>query len=186
MARVLEPDPPGAAREECPADDALRLRVAVGDDDPIRLGDNPADPAEIVGEGPAQRLDPAWIAITEIGIGHPVYRVAQATQPLRAREARNIRGAWTQVEPRGRVRDERPARRRQTARCRLGDARSRALAQGQVALGGELRVGADDDAAGDPELAGEIPGRVHARAGAQPPVADGAAQLGFDLRTERA
>ena len=41
---------------------------------------------------------------------------------------------------------------------RLGDARSRALAQGQVALGGELRIGPDHDAARDPELGGQVAG----------------------------
>ena len=68
---------------------------------------------------------------------------------------------------------------------RVGDARPRALAQAQVALGGELAVGVDDDAAGDAELAREVAGRRHARAGLQRAVADRAPELVLDLRAER-
>ena len=63
--------------------------------------------------------------------------------------------------------------------------RARALAQREVALGRELRVGVDDDAPRDAELAGEVAGRRDAGAGAHGAVADRAAQLLLDLRAER-
>ena len=53
-----------------------------------------------------------------------------------------------------------------------GDVRPRALAQGQVALGGELPVGVDHDRARDAELPREVARRRHARAGLERAVAD--------------
>ena len=67
----------------------------------------------------------------------------------------------------------------------LGHPRPGALAQAQVALGGELGVCVDDDPARDAKLAGEIARRRHARAGVQGALADRPPQLTLDLRTER-
>ena len=77
------------------------------------------------------------------------------------------------------------AARRAAPSTPAGDARPRALAQAQVALGGELGVGIDGDAPRDAELAGQVARRRNLRAGAQGALADGAAELVLDLRAQR-
>ena len=67
----------------------------------------------------------------------------------------------------------------------FGDPRAGALAQAQVALGGELGVGLDRDPPRDPQLAREIARGRHLRTGPQGTAADRAAQLLLDLRAER-
>ena len=67
----------------------------------------------------------------------------------------------------------------------LGDLRARALAQQQVALGGELSVGVHDDAARDAQLARQVARRGHLRAGTEGTVADRYAELVLDLGDER-
>ena len=68
---------------------------------------------------------------------------------------------------------------------RLGNPRTRALAEYQIFLGGELRVRVHDDPARDLELPRQIPRRGDAGAGLQRSFPDGVAQLILDLRAER-
>jgi hypothetical protein len=67
----------------------------------------------------------------------------------------------------------------------LGHPRTRALAEHQVSLGGELRVRVHDDPARDLELTRQIPRRGDAGTGLQGSFPDGPAQLSLDLRAER-
>ena len=68
----------------------------------------------------------------------------------------------------------------------LGDAGAAAAARVEVALGGELRIGLDDDAAGDPELRGQRAGGGQARARGQAAAADGFAQRVLGAGAQRA
>ena len=60
-----------------------------------------------------------------------------------------------------------------------------AAAQCQVALGGELRVRADDHAAGDAEIGGERARRRQLVAGGEPARADQGTELRLELQAER-
>ena len=87
--------------------------------------------------------------------------VAQRAQPRRPRERRDVRHARTEVEPRARrgaACADSPSRRRACERGGLRHARTGALAQAQIALGGELGVGVDHDPPRNAELARQIAG----------------------------
>ena len=98
MARVLERDPPRAPVGERPADDALALRVPGRDDHALRLGDDAAHPAEVLGEGRAQRLDPARVAVAELGVGDlPTASRSERSQAARGKLG-DVRGTRAEVE----------------------------------------------------------------------------------------
>jgi hypothetical protein len=98
VARVLEGDPLRAPRAEDPADDALALRIPRGDHHPRRVGDHAADAPEVLGERRAQGLDTTRVSVEEVQIGDLGDRLAQRAKPGGAREARDVRGARTEIE----------------------------------------------------------------------------------------
>jgi hypothetical protein len=116
--------------------------------------------------------------------GDRLDRLADGSQPRRAREAGDVGHARPEVEPRrgvGRLRRHLVA----LGDPDVGHARPRPLSQRQIALGGELGVGVDGDAARHPELAREVARGGDLRAGVQRAVADRLAQAIFDLGAQR-
>ena len=98
VAGVLHPDTAGAPGGQGPAHESEPLRVAVGDDHALGVGHDATHPAEIAGQGRAQDVRPARIAVAELGIGHARERRAQRPQPRRPREGREIGPARAEVE----------------------------------------------------------------------------------------
>ena len=185
VARVLERDPAHAGRRERAADEAEPLPEPAGDDDLLRRGGDAADAAEVVGERRAQHGDAARVAVAEVVVGHGRERRAQRAQPASPREGGDVGRVRAEVEPSTRGRGRGLDARRRAPGHGAGDVRPRALAQGQVALGGELRVGVGHDLARDAELTREVAHRRHARAGLERAATDGAPDLVLDLRPER-
>jgi hypothetical protein len=96
--------------------------------------------------------DAAWIPIEEIRIRDRRDRIAQRGQPRAVREARHVRRSRPKVEPRDGRRKARLGSRVLARHSRLGHPRASALAELEVALGGELRVRINDHAPRDLEL----------------------------------
>ena len=186
VARILDRDAPRAARGQMAADEEQALRVAGGDDHVGGVRRHAAHAPKIGGECAAQRQDAARVAVLEVGVGDHGHGVAERAQPGGARERRDVRDARAEVEPRdGRRGGGRHAWGDGRSHA-VGYARTRALAQAQVALGGELRVGVDDGLPRHAELAGEVAGRRNALRRPQRAVADRTADLLLDLAPERA
>ena len=168
------------AREQCPADESLRLRVPVRDDDVVGFGDDAADPAEVLRQGDSQRVHAAGIAVAEIAVGDRGERLAHASAARPSAGNADTSGTrGTEVEPRrswlgtrrGHCRRDRAA---PAASATRGRAPCRSV---EIALGGQLLVGVDGDASRNAELARQVASRGHARPGSRAPLADGMADL---------
>ena len=131
----------------------------------------------------AQRGHPARVGVAERRVRDVVQDGARGPQPLRAREAGEVADAGEEVVgawPAGR-----PGGPRGHGGGRLRDDGARPVPRGQEALGDELLVGLDDEPARDAEVARERPRGRQPRADGQPPVPDGRAQPGLELRPQR-
>ena len=183
-SRILDRDPARAGGGERVTDEPEPLVKAVGDDDCRGLGDDTAHAPEIVGERTAQDVVTAGVAVAEIGVAERRERLAVRAQPGAAREGADVRDAGAEVVARRQRRWRHNGGRRRGGGG-VRHARACALAQAEVALGRELRVGLDGEPPRDAELAGEVARGRHARAGAQRALADRTPELLFDLRPER-
>jgi hypothetical protein len=147
-----------------------------------------ADPAEVLGEREPQLGRAGELAVGEAGVGQLGQRPAQRSPPGAAREQREVGRAGEEVDARDRRRHGCRWRRRSAVARGLGAGRDPgpgAAARDQVALGRELFVGLDDEAAGDAELGGQRPRGGQPRLRAQPADPDCLAQLGFELGAPR-
>ena len=113
-----------AGRRERVADHAQALRVAAGDDDLLGIGDDAAHAAEVVRQRAAQHLDPAGVAVAEVGVGHrrERARAASAAMPRAGTSRRPARWDGSRTA-RGAARAgaaARPARRPPPRRRRAG------------------------------------------------------------------
>ena len=160
------------------------LRGARADDDRARVRDHPAHAAQVLGERAAQLGRPARVGVAESLCGRGGEHLAHRSQPLAARERRQVRIAGKEVEARARRRRLGGGRRR--GRGRFGHVRSRASAREQVALRDELRVRVDDEPARDAEVACKHARGGQPRACAQTPAAGRLAQALLELRAQRA
>ncbi len=182
-ARVLDGDPSRAAGVQRAADERDPLCQAARDKRPLSAGGDTAGAPEVARERDPQLRCADRICVPERRVGHVPHDGAQRAQPCRAREACEVRHAGVEVlrqrarEPGGRWHLRGPGR--------CGDERPGAAPRRQVALGRQLRVGLDDDAAGDAQLAGELARGRQARAGRKPPRARGIAQLALELGVQR-
>ena len=140
-----------------------------------------AHAAQVAAERGAQLGRPARIAVVEAGRRAPRAGLGAATPARRRAGTATRRGAPGRKSKRG----GRSARGRRRAPASgggdLGHARGRSPAGHQVALGAELRVGVDHDAAGDAELGRERARGRQRHARRQAPRADRAAQLILEL-----
>ena len=143
------------------------LGVAVADHD-VSGRPRAADPVEVVGERRAQLGHAAAVEVAEALVRRLGEHPADRAQPGGPRElARRRRGRSRSRPPAGRAAGPAAARRGAAvadAVPRPGCSRRPA---GQVALGDELLVGLDDDAAGDAQIGGEGAGRRQRRASRQ-------------------
>ena len=175
MARVLDrqPSPPGP--DEDGADEADRLREARADERVLRVADDPADATQVAAERLAQLRGAADVAVGELAVGGAPESGAIRPQPLVAGKGAVVGHVRPQVVEPGLVGRERtrPWRHLDAAR----DDGWCVPPEPEVALGAELRVRGDDEAAGDAEL-----GRERARRRQLGPGTEGAAPHRFAQR----
>ncbi len=185
----------GPARREsrCHGLDAFRervahqaeaLRVAVGDDDVLGVGDDATDAAEVVRQSEAQRSDSARVAVAEVGVGDRRERLAQRAQPCRSRERRDVRHAGTEIEPRTRRRRRHHRLPLTGNRRRFRDSRAGALPQAQIPLGSQLGIGVHHDSPRNADLARQSTGGRHPRTTPQGAISDRPPKLVLDLCPE--
>ena len=142
----------------------------------------PADAIEVLGEGGPELRHAAPVEIAEPVARRLVERAADGPQPCFARELVQVRPPRPEVELVDRRRDGRlpcPG----GARVRR-DPCDPARPADQVSLGRELLERLDDDAARDPELAGQRARGRQGRAGSEPALPHRVAQALLELPVE--
>ena len=157
-----------AARERL-ANQAQPLRVTVRDDHMLGVGHDAAHTTEVVRQRHPQARHTARIAVAELGVGDGRERVAQGAQPRCPREGGHIRHARAKVEPRAVRRRRRRCPSLTGNRRRRRDARTRPLAQAQITLRRQLRIGVHDHPPRNAELSREIACRWDAASGRRAP-----------------
>jgi hypothetical protein len=151
VARILDSDPTRALRAEDFPKRQQRLGRAREDPRSVRHGDRAARARQERRQLEPQLAGAEGLAVGEVAAPGAQQRRARRREPFRTREEREVREArrtgardrCIRVDPHI---GGRPSRR--------GDRRGGAAAHIDVALGGELRVRADDDAARHPEVRG--------------------------------
>ena len=182
LRRGLARDRPRTAGTQHPAQDVQRLGEALRDDDPLRLGADAADPAEIVAQRRPELRTPAVVAIVERRVGRRAHRPFHGSQPRPAREQLDVRGRRHEVD--------RPRRalglggQRRWRRDRHHDRRL-ARGDGQVALGRELVVRVGHHAARDLQVRREPARGRQPRARAQASILDRFAQRTAEVAAQR-
>ncbi len=152
----------------------------------VRLGRGAADPVEVVGQGRPERRHAAAGRVAEGVVGGPAEHPAQRAQPGRTREVRDIGTAVAEVHQRTRGRPGGGVAGGHAGRAdTVRDRRRAAGPRHQIALGGQLLIGLDDDPAGHAEIDGEHPAGRHRGAGGEPPGADGIPHRRLDLAVQR-
>ncbi len=157
----------------------------VADDHLVGVGDDTANPTEVLGDGAAQLRQAARVDVAEVSVGKGVEGGTCRPQPCRPRKGGELGDARPEVDD-GRCRTR--CRDHGAIRADRGgvDDGAGALAGEQVALGEQLVVGGDDDAAGDAEIGRQCSRRWQRRARRQPSGADRVAQPAFDLGAQAA
>jgi hypothetical protein len=165
------------------ADHREALSEAGADQHSLSVARGAANPAQVVGERLAQRRHAARIGIPDRVERRLAPRGSQRSQPAVARESGQIGQAGMEVVRK--ARQQRPGRDAGLAAHGPRNADGRALPGQQIALGGELVESLGDDAARDPELPCQRPGRGKLRPGGQAAVTDALADRSLDLLVER-
>lgn len=180
---VLERDAARATRPEDPADEGEPLVEAGARDDPVGVGRRSPDPVEVGGEGIAELGHASPVEVREALARGDVQDAAERAEPLGPGEERDVGAARMELdrEPFG----ARSARSLRGGRRPLRDPRRAARTADEVALGDELLVRLDDDAARDAQLGGEGARGRDERAGPQAARSDRLAQLVLELPVER-
>ena len=183
MAGILDAEPPRAVQAQHVREREERVRRAGVHADPVVAADRPARAREKRREPLAELERSERLAVREVGVGGAAHRRAACREPRSAREEREVGQIGAQVEARGgdvhvllEVRRRLERQRRDDRRC--------APARDEVALGCELRVRTDDDAARELEIGCERAGRGQRGTGREAARPDQAPHLGLDLAPE--
>ena len=183
MPRILDADASRAGRAKDLGHELQPLGDAAGDDHVIRGDARPARTVQIAGQGVPQLRHATATQVPESVRGRRCQHAAKRPQPRRARELvgrQVVRGGSRSRSPVAQLIGRRLDRARDAS-----DARGSAGAADQVALGGELLVRRDDDAARHAELRGEGTGRWEGRVRVQSSSANRVAQRLLELPIQR-
>ena len=180
---VLDGDPPPAGADEHAADQADGLRDARAGERVLGIADDAPHAAEIRDERLAKKRGAADVAVGELAVGSPAECRAVRLQPLAAGEGPVVGQVRPEIVGPPAV-DCRRARRRGDAEP-AGDDGGRVPPLPEIALGAELRVGRDDEAARDAELGRERPCRGQWRTGPERAAPDAVTERAFELQRER-
>ena len=183
VRRVLDGDPARAGGTHRARGQREPLGEPRADHDVGRIRAGATRTVEVCGERDAQLRDAVAVEVGEPLAGGVREHATEAAQPGGPRELGDVRAAGAEVELDGRGLEDRAVD--LGDRCVAGDARRAARRAGEVALGGQLRVGLDDDAARHAQLGGERAGRGEGGRGRQAAVADRLAERLLQLVVER-
>ena len=86
VAGILDGERRVPGVEQLAGDEAEPVREAVADDHLIGVGDDPADPPEVVGDGDAQLAQATRVGVAEVAVGQRLQGGARRPQPRRPRE----------------------------------------------------------------------------------------------------
>ena len=170
VRRVLDRDPPRAARRKRPRGEAEALGEPGADRRRRRVGGRAADPVEVRRERRPQLRACRGRRGTRAGRSAPARATRRSDrEPDRARELGHVRAGRAGSRTSGARRRVGPRPRRGCAGRRAGDPRRAAGPAHEVSLGNELLVGLHDDPARDAQLRRE---RSRSTAGRRRPRAD--------------
>ncbi len=165
MARVLDRQRGVPPIEQDPADQGQALGEARGDHQVLGPVAHPAHAAEMAGQDVPGVEDSGQRSVAELLVTRLVDHGGGAAEPLRAREVDGVGRAGAQV-PQGVGARFLGGGREGGGGCLsagvLGDGGARTASARQIALGRELVVRLDHDAAGNPDVDGELTGRGNA------------------------
>ena len=168
-----------AGRTQRAADDGQSVAEPRADHDAPGIGGDAPRPGQVPRQRRPQLWEPARVRVAEEVIGGGRQHLAGRREPGAARERGQVRYPRTQViAGHGRLRAAHGGGAEVRGRTRR-DGGSRAGLRGQPPLRDELAVDLGDRIAGDTQVRGQGPGRRQARAGAQAPGLDRAAQRGL-------
>jgi hypothetical protein len=172
-------DPIASRADESAADEVDRLREARADESVLGVADYSTHATEVRDQRIAKAPDSTAVAVAKLAVRRGAEGGAVRPEPLAARESAVI----GQVRPQ--VVEPLPFG-CESARWHGGpdagrDNGRRVPAELEIALGGELRVRGDDEAARDPELVRQCASRGKRGTGPQGAASDGVAQAALEL-----
>ncbi len=183
LARVLDGDPSRSVGPQDLGHKAEGLGEPVADDDPLGVGGGAAHAVEIRRQRVPELRGAAVVEVAEAVARRLVEDPPQGPEPGLPGELGDVGSTVEEVDPRRR-RHHPDDRGRRDVGHRRADPRRAARTARQVALGDELLVGLDDDAARDAELVGQGTGRRQGRRRRQSARPDRLAQAMLELAME--